>query len=151
MSTFRRGRQTWNDVLQSLTNRKKGASSTWSWCTQFQDHLALETIPDFRIILGLENAAGAFACQRFFGAASPVRLSSRLSQYVDRARWGRRFRLPTQRQRWCIPISVKHPSQEGRAQVAWNPASLSDPPACPTIKACGANGPGSPCWRYVPG
>jgi hypothetical protein len=25
-------------------------------CTDFQDHLVLETLPDFRIILGLENA-----------------------------------------------------------------------------------------------
>ncbi|MBZ5624255.1 MAG: hypothetical protein LAQ69_36995, partial [Acidobacteriia bacterium] len=50
-----------NGVLQSLTSRKKGVSSTWSWCTQFQDHLALETIPNFRIILGLENAAGTRA------------------------------------------------------------------------------------------
>jgi hypothetical protein len=30
--------------------------ATKHWCTQFQDHLVLETLPDFRIILGLENA-----------------------------------------------------------------------------------------------
>jgi hypothetical protein len=33
--------------------------ATGQRCTYFQDHLVLETLPDFRIILGLENAEAA--------------------------------------------------------------------------------------------
>src|SRR5260370_41095960 len=36
----------------TLSERK----ATCRGCSPFQDHLVLETIPDFRIILGLENA-----------------------------------------------------------------------------------------------
>ena len=35
--------------------------STWRGCTQFQDHLVLETTPAFRIILGLEYARSSGA------------------------------------------------------------------------------------------
>jgi hypothetical protein len=31
--------------------------TTGTGCTDFQDHSVLETVPDFRIILGLENAS----------------------------------------------------------------------------------------------
>ena len=36
----------------TLSERK----ATGGRCTEFQDHSVLETVPDFRIILGLENA-----------------------------------------------------------------------------------------------
>ena len=38
--------------------------TTCHGCSPFQDHLVLETIPDFRIILGLENAASSQASSR---------------------------------------------------------------------------------------
>jgi hypothetical protein len=43
----------WNQVLQEHSQRKRNHPAQ---VYRFQDHLALETIPNFSIILGLENA-----------------------------------------------------------------------------------------------